>query len=78
MKRYVTRGMVLVITVLAAGCNDFLAGEGLTENPNNPLAATAQQEMIAIQANMATRHSQDNKYRIRIRMCGRVRIRAVA
>jgi hypothetical protein len=47
--------MVLAISLFAAGCNDFLAGEGLTENPNNPLAATAAQEMIAIQANMATR-----------------------
>jgi hypothetical protein len=55
MKRYATRAIVLALGGVTAGCTDFLAGEGLTENPNNPLAATAQQELIAVQANMATR-----------------------
>jgi SusD/RagB-like outer membrane lipoprotein len=55
MKRNATRGIVLALSLVAAGCKDFLAGEGLTKNPNNPLVATAQQELIAVQANMALR-----------------------
>jgi hypothetical protein len=55
MKRYATRGIVLALGVAVASCNDFLVGEGLTKNPNNPLVATARHELIAIQANMATR-----------------------
>ena len=41
---------------LAAGaCNDYLQGPGLTENPNSATLATAQQQLIAVQANMFAR-----------------------
>src|SRR3712207_2896834 len=53
MKRYSTRALALALGLAAGGCNDFLASA--TDNPNNPLEATAHQELIAIQANMATR-----------------------
>jgi hypothetical protein len=48
-------GAVLALTLIGAGCSDFLNGPGLTENPNNPTVATALQQLIAMQANMATR-----------------------
>ena len=46
---------VLALTLVGAGCNDFLQGPGLTENPNNPTTGTPLQQLIAVQANMATR-----------------------
>ena len=51
-------GAVLALALLAGGgwgCSDFLSGPGLTENPNNPLAATPIQVLISVQANMAVR-----------------------
>jgi hypothetical protein len=46
---------VLALTMIGAGCSEFLSGPGLTENPNDPTEATAVQQLIAVQANMATR-----------------------
>ncbi len=46
---------VLALTLVGAGCSDFLQGPGLTENPNNPTTGTPLQQLIAVQANMATR-----------------------
>ena len=55
MKTYSRSGVVLALAVLGAACSDFLSGPGLTENPNSPVVATPQQQMIAMQSNMATR-----------------------
>ena len=55
MKTYSKSGVVLALAVLGAACSDFLSGPGLTENPNSPVVATPQQQMIAMQSNMATR-----------------------
>ena len=38
-----------------AGCNDFLRGKGLTENPNSATDGTPLQQLIAVQANMFVR-----------------------
>ena len=48
-------GAILALTLLGAGCSDFLQGPGLTETPNNPTAGTPLQLLISVQANMATR-----------------------
>lgn len=55
MKTYSKTGVVLALALIGAACSDFLTGVGLTENPNNPVQATPQQQMIAMQSNMATR-----------------------
>jgi hypothetical protein len=55
MNTYNKAGAVLALTLLGAGCSEFLQGPGLTETPNNPTTATALQQLIAMQANMATR-----------------------
>jgi hypothetical protein len=55
MKTYGKSGVVLALAVFGAACSDFLSGPGLTENPNSPTVGTPQQQMIAMQANMATR-----------------------
>lgn len=55
MKRISKGGVCLSLALVASGCGDFLQGPGLTENPNNATAATAQQQLIAMQANMFTR-----------------------
>jgi hypothetical protein len=47
--------VALALAIVAAGCSDFLSGHGLTENPNNPTVGTPLQQLIAMQANMATR-----------------------
>jgi hypothetical protein len=52
MKKYAKAAVVL--SLVLAGCDDFIQGPGLTENPNNPVAGTAQQQLIAVQARMAT------------------------
>jgi hypothetical protein len=54
MKRYVKAGLVLSLTLLSAGCDDFIQGPGLTENPNSPVGGTAKQQLIAVQARMST------------------------
>src|SRR4051812_30756044 len=51
----INRKLVLSLAVLGAGCSDFLSGPGLTVNPNNPVEATPQQQLIAIQASAWTR-----------------------
>ena len=45
----------MLLAVSAGGCDDFLQGPGLTESPNSPTAATAQQQLISLQANMSAR-----------------------
>ncbi len=53
MKKYGKAAVVLALT-FGAGCDDFIQGPGLTENPNSPVSGTMQQQMIAVQARMAT------------------------
>ena len=55
MNTYTKAGAVLALTLVGAGCSDFLQGPGLTENPNNPSTGTALQQLVAVAANMATR-----------------------
>ena len=56
MKSSKKAGAVLALALLAGwGCSDFLNGNGLTENPNNPLVATPIQILVSVNANMATR-----------------------
>ncbi len=55
MNTYTKAGAVLALTLLGAGCSDFLQGPGLTQNPNNPTTGTALQQLVSVQANMATR-----------------------
>jgi hypothetical protein len=54
MKRHIKAGLVLSLALLSAGCDDFIQGPGLTETPNNPSSGTARQQLIAVQARMAT------------------------
>jgi starch-binding outer membrane protein, SusD/RagB family len=54
MNRYAKAGFVLSL-VVAAGCESFLTGTGLSENPNEPVDASAQAQFVAVQANMFTR-----------------------
>ena len=54
MKKYAKAGVVLSLVMIGAGCDDFIQGPGLTENPNNPVGATAPQQLVAVQARMAT------------------------
>jgi hypothetical protein len=54
MKRYARAGLVFALTLLSAGCDDFIQGPGLTENPNSPVSGTARQQLIAVQARMST------------------------
>ena len=55
MNTYRKAVTVLALTLIGAGCSDFLSGPGLTENPNNPTEATPLQQFVSMQANMATR-----------------------
>lgn len=55
MNTYRKAVTVLALTMIGAGCSEFLSGPGLTENPNNPTAGTPLQQLVAVQANMATR-----------------------
>jgi starch-binding outer membrane protein, SusD/RagB family len=55
MSRYKTTGVALALAIAVGGCENFLSGPGLTIDPNNPVEATPQQQLIAVQANMATR-----------------------
>src|SRR5688572_11092985 len=54
MKQYAKAVVVLSLAGFGAACDDFIQGEGLTENPNNPVGATAQQQLVAVQARMST------------------------
>ena len=53
MKRYAKAAVVLSLAI-GAGCDDFIQGPGLTENPNSPTGGTAAQQLIAVQARMST------------------------
>ena len=53
MRKYLKAGVVFSLAV-AAACDSFIQGPGLTENPNSPVTGTAQQQLIAVQARMAT------------------------
>lgn len=53
MNRYLKAGVVLSLALFGAGCDSFIQGPGLTENPNNPSTATTVQQLIAVQAAMA-------------------------
>jgi len=55
MNRFAKGGLALPLAFIAGACGDFLQGPGLTENPNSATEASAEQQLIAIQANMATR-----------------------
>src|SRR5687768_2653552 len=55
MKKIAKGGVALLLALVASGCGDFLQGPGLTENPNSATLATAQQQLISVQANMFTR-----------------------
>jgi hypothetical protein len=46
--------VVLSLAMLAAGCNDFLTGPGLTENPNDPVDVSVAGQFVAVQANLFT------------------------
>lgn len=54
MNRYGKAGVVLSLALLGAACDEFIQGPGLTETPNSPASGTAQQQLIAIEARMAT------------------------
>jgi hypothetical protein len=54
-RRYATAGVALSLALLGVGCDNFLSGPGLNENPNNPLDASTTARFVAIQANMFTR-----------------------
>jgi hypothetical protein len=55
MTGYKRAGVALSLALLSAGCDSFLAGPGLTENPNNPVDASTTAQFVAVQANMFTR-----------------------
>ncbi len=55
MKKIAKGGVALLLAFIASACGDFLSGPGLTENPNNATEASAQQQLIALQANMSAR-----------------------
>src|SRR5256714_2924704 len=42
----------LSLALAAAGCGNFLTGDKLTNDPNNPSQATAQQLFLGVQSNM--------------------------
>lgn len=46
---------MLAMALAGVACSDFLAGPGLTEDPNNPIEATPQQQLVAFQSNMNMR-----------------------
>jgi len=53
MNSYKKAAAVLALTLIGAGCSDFLTG--FTESPNSPTGGTALQQLISVQSNMATR-----------------------
>jgi hypothetical protein len=55
MNRYIKSGVAVSLALFTAGCDDFLQGPGLTENPNQATQGTAQQQLIAIQSSAFTR-----------------------
>jgi starch-binding outer membrane protein, SusD/RagB family len=55
MSRYTRTGVVLALAIAVGGCENFLSGPGLTSDPNNPIEATAQQQLISVAANLSAR-----------------------
>ncbi|HSA57888.1 MAG TPA: hypothetical protein VLE53_19400, partial [Gemmatimonadaceae bacterium] len=51
MRRIHTIAGALGLTVLVAGCSDFLSGDELTTDPNRPQDATVDQLFTAVQVN---------------------------
>ena len=54
MNKYAKAGVVLSLVLIGAACDSFIQGPGLTETPNSPADGTMQQQLIAIEARMAT------------------------
>jgi starch-binding outer membrane protein, SusD/RagB family len=54
-KRHATAGVALSLALLGVGCDSWLSGPGLNENPNNPLDASAIARFVAVQASTFTR-----------------------
>jgi starch-binding outer membrane protein, SusD/RagB family len=54
MNKYAKAGVVLSLAFFGAACSDFIQGPGLTETPNSPASGTALQQLIAVEARMAT------------------------
>jgi hypothetical protein len=50
MPRYITTALAAALLAAGAGCQDFLSGEGVTDDPNNPTVATRDQLLVAVQA----------------------------
>ncbi|HEY7770590.1 SusD/RagB family nutrient-binding outer membrane lipoprotein, partial [Longimicrobium sp.] len=48
-KKFTLAGLAAAI-VAVSGCSDFLTGEGIDENPNQPVTSTTQQLFVAAQA----------------------------
>ncbi len=55
MNKLMRKGTILTLALSGAACGDYLQGPGLTEDPNNPVAASAAQQLIAFQASISTR-----------------------
>jgi starch-binding outer membrane protein, SusD/RagB family len=55
MNKFANGGVALSLVLVAGACSDFLQGPGLTENPNSATLASAQQQLISVQANMNAR-----------------------
>jgi hypothetical protein len=47
--------VIVALALCAAGCDDFLTGVGLTENPNNPVNVNVNAQFVAIQSNLFLR-----------------------
>jgi hypothetical protein len=58
MKRHNVSRLAAVAAIAfgVAGCDDLLVGPGLTENPNRPVVASAEQLLIGIQARQFVLH----------------------
>src|SRR5688500_426892 len=54
MSRYTRACVAFSLALACGGCDDFLTGPGLTDNPNNPVDASITAQLVAIQANMFT------------------------
>jgi hypothetical protein len=54
MKKMSRSLVALALAVSAAGCDGFLTGPGLTENPNNPVDVSVTAQFVAVQANLFT------------------------
>ncbi|HEX7123780.1 MAG TPA: SusD/RagB family nutrient-binding outer membrane lipoprotein [Gemmatimonadaceae bacterium] len=57
MRRVSRIAGALGLTVLIAGCTDFLTGEDLTTDPNRPQDATLDQLLVGVQVNQFIQHT---------------------